>query len=129
MSSPIRAALRYDGPNASPVRRALRLAAVTLLPALLFVIYLCFSSIERILRVDTVVAGITGLLTFALGGIWCIAFVPLLVGSLVLLRRVFRDPEIPTEVKTGTATVVTVAFLSMLIVIGIWYSQYTRGWR
>ena len=128
MSSTIRAALRYDGPNASPVRRTLKLSAIALVPALLFVTYLCFSSIERMFRVDTVIAGITGLPLCAFGGIWCIAFVPLLVGSVALLRRVFRDPAVPLDVRTGTASVVTIAFVSMLVVIGIWYSQCIR-WR
>jgi hypothetical protein len=74
-------------------------------------------------------ASILGFLIFAVGGIWCIAFIPLLIGSVVLVRRVSQDPEIPLEVKTGTVGIVTVAFVTMLLVVGLWYSQTSRGWR
>jgi len=129
MSSRLKAALRYDGPNASLVRRTLRLAGVALIPAVFWIVYLFFTMMGNLFGFGGDFAGILGLLIFAVGGIWCIVFVPLLIGSLVLLRRVFQDPEIPLEVKTGTAGIVTVAFVTMLWVIGLWYSQSSRAWR
>jgi len=129
MSSTLRAALRYDGPNASLVRRSLRLAGVALSPAVFWIVYLFFTMIGNLFGFGGDFASVLGFLLFAVGGIWCIVFIPLLIGSLVLLRRVFHDPEIPLEVKTGTAGIVTVAFVTMLLVIGLWYSQTSRGWR
>lgn len=128
MRSILRPALRYEGPNASSVRRTLRLAGVALIPAALWIVELLFWKIGSFLRIEFVsdFVAILGLLIYAFGGIWCIVFAPLLVGTLVLLRRVFKDPEIPWEVSAGTATIVTVAFATMLVVIGVWYSQSNR---
>jgi hypothetical protein len=129
MSSTLKAALRYDGPNASLVRRSLRLAGVALIPAAFWIVYLLFTTMGNLIGFGGDFASVLGFVIFAVGGMWCIVFVPLLIGSLVLLRRVFQDPEIPLEVKSGTAGIVTVAFVTMLLVIGLWYSQTSRGWR
>jgi hypothetical protein len=107
MSSTLKAALRYDGPNASLVPRSLRLAGVALIPAVLWIVYLFFTMIGNL---------------FGFGGDFASI-------SVVLVRRVSQDPEIPLEVKTGTVGIVTIAFVSMLLVIGLWYSQTSRGWR
>ena len=128
MDSGFKSVLHYDGPNASLVRRNLWVAGVAAIPALLFAVYFLFSLLSRLLRYDSVVAAISGLLLFAIGGLWFVTFIPVLLAG-VYLRRLFQDAEVPAEVKSKTAVVVTIAMTMLLFAMGFCYAVSHRGWR
>lgn len=128
MNSSFRSVLRYDSPNAPLVRPNLWVAGVALLPALLFAVYFFFSLLSRLFTYNSVVAAIFGLRLFALGGLWFVTFIPLLLGG-VYLRRLFEDAEIPAEVKPKTAALAAVAMTMMVLAMGFCYAASGRGWR
>lgn len=128
MNSSFRSVLRYDGPNAPLLRPNLWVAGVALLPALLFAVYFFFSLLSRLFTYHSVVAAISGLRLFALGGLWFVTFIPLLLGG-VYLRRLCQDAEIRAEVKLKTAAVAAVAMTMMVLAMGFYYAASSRASR
>jgi len=62
----------------------------------------------------------------AIGQNWYVACFPVLLACL-LVPRLLRAPEIPSQVRMRTALIVAAAITIMLLNVGLLYLQYRHG--
>ncbi len=120
--------LLYRGPKAWLVSLNLLVACVALFPTIVeCCLWLLHAGAWRLLGELSAIPAVFGAAFLAaLGESWYVVSIPILLACL-FIHLLFRTPEIPARVRMTTALLVTVAFLILLVNVGVLNWQYRHG--